>query len=145
MEPHEVDWMEEFVNGLNEQNLDEDGMPVGVYAGMDPEILQYNDFQMDAHGKQSDGKVRVVFYCEECGNPDHLGEVIQHFLRKWRPNEFFTLGWSSSCSKPHPGQFNGGWMVVTEERIYGSSSYHSLSKMSDRLSKFGRLQVKQDG
>jgi hypothetical protein len=55
----------------------------------------------------------VVFYSEESANVDHLVHLVQKFLRKFRPQEAWSVTWAETCSKPRIDEFGGGAAFVT--------------------------------
>lgn len=56
-------------------------------------------------------------YAEVDGNTGVLGRIVQAFFRKFRPDGFFDVTWANTCNKMVVGEFNGGAMVVTAEKI----------------------------
>ena len=56
-------------------------------------------------------------YTEESGGIDHVACVVQAFIKKFRPRFVFTLTWCEYCDKPRIGEFGGGAMVVTKDKI----------------------------
>jgi hypothetical protein len=44
-------------------------------------------------------------------------DIVQAFLRKFRPKEIFSMGWSFSCGRPVLDAFGGGAAVVTAEEM----------------------------
>ena len=51
-------------------------------------------------------------YAEESGNPDHVAWLVQKFLQKFRPDQYWSLTWAATCSKPRVGEFSGGAVFV---------------------------------
>ena len=70
----------------------------------------------------SDGEWLSV-YAEEAGSPDHAAKFAQLFLKKFHPDDCFTLTWACSCSSPEPGAFGGGAAFVTAENIEWEDSF----------------------
>lgn len=71
---------------------------------------------------------QLVIFCEEGGQIDVMTELLQNFLRKFRPNEYIIFTWSYTCSKMRPGQFGGGGVLVTEDEIDFLDAQHELEK-----------------
>lgn len=61
----------------------------------------------------------VWFYSEEGDEPYIVGQIVQEFLKKFRPGKGLTwkLEWATWCSRPRIGEFGGGVMLVTEHKI----------------------------
>lgn len=57
------------------------------------------------------------FYSEEDGNAEHVALFAQNFLARFRPQQYFTLSWAMTCSKPRIGEFSGGAVFVTATEI----------------------------
>lgn len=60
---------------------------------------------------------KTVWFHSENGNPDAVGNIVQRFLKAFRPAEFFSLTWAEYCSRPRIGEFNGGAIFVTANEI----------------------------
>jgi hypothetical protein len=60
------------------------------------------------------GEGRMFFIVsEEDGSIDDIAVVVQEFLAKFRPDNFFQLSWAATCSSPRVGEFGGGAVFVT--------------------------------
>src|SRR6185295_8666734 len=55
---------------------------------------------------------------EDNGNIDQVCHIVQKFLKQFRPNEYWTLTFAATCSKPRAGEFSGGAVFVTAEAIH---------------------------
>lgn len=56
-------------------------------------------------------------YADEWGSPFVVAHLVQMFLRQFRPDTYWSLTYSASCSKPRVSEFGGGAMFVTAESI----------------------------
>ena len=56
-------------------------------------------------------------YAEESGNPDNVAWLVQKFLKKFRPDQCWSLTYATTCSKPRAGEFGGGAVFVTADAI----------------------------
>ncbi|NLX98374.1 MAG: hypothetical protein GXY83_19625 [Rhodopirellula sp.] len=56
-------------------------------------------------------------YSQDWGSLDGVAHLVQKFLKKFRPKECWSLTWAETCSKPRIGNFGGGWMFVTAEKV----------------------------
>ena len=54
-------------------------------------------------------------YAEESGSPDNVAWLVQKFLKKFRPDQCWSLTYSTTCSKPRVGEFGGGAVFVTAD------------------------------
>lgn len=56
-------------------------------------------------------------YSEESGNPHHVGILVQKFLQIFRPQECWSLSYACECDRPRIGEFGGGALFVTADKI----------------------------
>ena len=80
--------------------------------------FQY-EFDDDAY---SDWGRHLWVYAEESGWPDNLAWLVQKFLKKFRPDQCWSLTYAATCSKPRVGEFSGGAVFVTADAICGQSA-----------------------
>jgi hypothetical protein len=62
---------------------------------------------------RADGSHSWWVSSEEYANIDQVVDVVQEFLRKFRPDACFRLEYADTCSKPRVGEFGGGAVLVT--------------------------------
>ena len=67
-------------------------------------------------------------YVEDSGNPEHAAQLIQKFLRRFRPDQCWALTFSRTCSKPRVGDFGGGAIFVTADKIKWNHIHNFLEK-----------------
>lgn len=80
----------------------------------------HTDFGLDMLDADADSTHgSVLIYALESGDPLQAAMLIQRFLLTWRPGLRFSwcLSWADTCSKPLPGSFGGGAVVVTAKGI----------------------------
>ena len=83
-----------------------DGVPVGF------EYAFHDDHDTpDGWGRH------LWLYTEESGSPERVAHLVQKFLGRFRPNQCFSLTYATTCSKPRAGEFAGGAVFVTADRI----------------------------
>lgn len=82
-----------------------DGVPIG--------------FEYEFHDDDSAGGwgCHLWLYTEESGSPERVAHLVQKFLRRFRPNESWSLTYATTCSKPRAGEFGGGAVFVTADAI----------------------------
>ena len=87
----------------------------------DDEFLDF-EFSFD---KGDDGSRDLRLYATESGNPDQVAYVVQQFLRRFRPDQCWSLTYAESCSKPRISEFGGGAVFVTADRVefFGSHDF----------------------
>ena len=79
-------------------------------------------------------------YSEEHGNVDCVSHVVQKFLKKFRPDECWSLTYATTCSKPRVGEFGGGALFVTASDIKWQNAYDFVEQEKSREeSREGRL------
>lgn len=67
--------------------------------------------------RDDDGKYLWIF-SEDYGNIEHVEKFVQEFLRRWRPDDCWTMAWSTSCSKPRIAEFGGGALFITKDYVH---------------------------
>jgi hypothetical protein len=60
---------------------------------------------------------------EEYGDLEYVALFVQEFLAKFRSNEYFTLTWAETCSKPRISEFSGGALFVTADEIAWNGAF----------------------
>ena len=84
-------------------------------------------FEFEFYGDQSAGRC-LKLYAIESGDPETVARLVLEFLRRFRPQASFGLSWCASCSKMRDGEFGGGAVFVTADRIESWSSSAWLSE-----------------
>ena len=64
---------------------------------------------------EPDGNPRLWVYAEEWGSVEQVGELIQAFLKRFRPKDSWGMTYAVTCSKPRPDHFSGGYLFVTAD------------------------------
>jgi len=65
----------------------------------------------------ANGERYVHIHAEDYGYPEHVGMLIQAFLRRFRPNDRWAMEYALTCSHPTPKEFGGGAVLVTADKI----------------------------
>lgn len=80
----------------------------------------------------------ILLYAEACTDFEILACIMQACLRRFRPQEVFSMTWADYCDKPFLGGFGGGVLVVTADEIITETS----GETKDRLAReaFQRVQ-----
>lgn len=68
-------------------------------------------------------------YSEECADPEEVALFVQAFLRHFGHTDYWTLTWAESCSKPRIGEFSGGALFVTKDKICFSSPWDEIQRL----------------
>ena len=76
----------------------------------------------DDHDTEGWGR-HLWVYAEESGCPDNIAWLAQKFLRKFRPDQCWSLTYATTCSKPRAGEFGGGAVFVTADTIRWENAY----------------------
>jgi hypothetical protein len=63
------------------------------------------------------------FSADEHGDADRLAHLIQKFLKRFRPDQCWSLTYATTCSKLRAGEFGGGAVFVTADEIKWQSSH----------------------
>ena len=86
----------------------------GISWDEDDRIMDFSfDFEPEGEVEES----HFWIYSNEYGSPDCAAEFVQRFLARFRPDDSWTMRWSTSCSKARLDSFGGGTIVVTASEI----------------------------
>jgi hypothetical protein len=115
--PEEATWID--------QQLSEDpnaGCPVFLtdYEDRDPDDT---DCGFTYSFEEDDGKRRFWVRSDGCGNVNHVVHLIQKCLKRFRPDQCWSLTYANTCSKPRRGEFGGGAVFVTAHEIRWNDGY----------------------
>ncbi len=92
-------------------------------------LRDYEDLNDDADVQgfqieyQADDTNYAWFSAEANGDADRLAHLIQKFLKRFRPDQCWSLSYATTCSKLRAGEFGGGAVFVTAAEIRWQSSY----------------------
>jgi len=67
-------------------------------------------------------------FSRECGNVDHVTQLIRAFLHRFRPSACWTMTWAEACSTPRVGEFGGGSALVTRQKVELHNAHHWAAK-----------------
>lgn len=116
-DPGDFDTTEEF-----EERLKELGIRV---KEVDTEF--WPDFQCDTTPKQA------IVYAESFGNVANLAEVVHAYLKKFAPNDVWTLEWADYCDRTRSSEFSGGVVAVSAKEVLIKATYEIRNEYYDRL------------
>ena len=105
---------EKYVKFSEQLVLNSDAEVEWVKDQLTQAVPDYPKFQWEV---QCGAQQHLWVYSEDRGDPEEAANFIQQFLRKFAPDNCFTLSWSESCNKPAVGEDGGGAFFVTAERI----------------------------
>ncbi len=103
----EQDWLTNSMDAASDFVCDGE-MP----SDLSEDVAHMLRFQESWGWEYSKYEDRVVIYCEECGNLEALVTLLQEFLARFFPDRAIVFSWAEWCSKPRPGQFGGGAVIV---------------------------------
>ena len=86
----------------------------------DPRFIEEPEFEFQFENEDEDEDAEgssLWVYSEDNGNVDQICHLIQKFLNQFRPNDYWSLSFAATCSKPGVGEFSGGGVFVTAETI----------------------------
>jgi hypothetical protein len=82
---------------------------------------------LDDEWIQSWGR-HLWLYAEECGNLDNVVWLVQKFLKKFRPDQCWSLTFATTCSEPRVGEFGGGALFVTAESTCSENAHEFVAQ-----------------
>jgi hypothetical protein len=67
-------------------------------------------------------------YTECWGDVDNVAWLVQKFLKTFRPDQCWSLTYSTTCSKPRVSEFSGGAVFVTADTILWQNAYKFIEE-----------------
>ena len=147
LSPEEETWLKDQLQDIRvfgERECLEDDMPAEL-ADAEPEwrgprfLRDCGDFDpawntlefqyaFDDDEHDGDWGRHLWLYAEDNGNPDYVAWLVRKFLKKFRPEECWSLTYATTCSKPRVGEFAGGAVFVTAEEIKWQNAYEFIEQ-----------------
>jgi hypothetical protein len=62
-------------------------------------------------------------HCDEGFQENCLIAFVQSYIRKFRPDYIFRVSMAHSCSKPRAGEFGGGWLAISKDKVRGGNTW----------------------
>ncbi len=85
---------------------------------------------------------------EESDGLESVGPFVSAFLKKFRPDEVWTLEWADRCDRPCIGTFGGGCLFVRADGFdhisTGEIERLPVDELLERIAKVRRPTVKDD-
>ncbi len=94
---------------------------VDLYEQGDPDAARL-EFEWDLEegsGQQKD----LYIFSDEVGNVEHAATFVQQYLQRFYNEGCFRITWAETCAQPRAGEFCGGAVFITEEKIEWMSTY----------------------
>lgn len=127
---------EEFVHKAFVKVLEAHGIDSNAVL-IDEPLDMFPDFncQVDPFKRQFDssGDWWISTHNCEYGNLAHVACVVQAFIKKFRPDFVFKLTWAETCSRPRVGEFGGGWMVVSGDKMLFGNAWDEADRQAEAL------------
>ena len=97
--------------------------------GYDPDLGECAGFSysFDDDAPNNWGR-HLWLYTKEWGCVDRVAHLIQKFLRKFRPDQCWSLTDATTCSKPKVGEFGGGAVFVTADETKWDNAFEFVEK-----------------
>jgi hypothetical protein len=141
----EADWFHTILDG-HPPDAAENARPkwalkllkkMGETTGNDPQDGYCGSHKItlvkDEKGKVNESESNVWFYSEEGDEPYHVALIIQAFLKKFYPKNFFTFTWSMTCDKMRPDEFSGGFAVIHAKKITIQTAEETAKEVRDEM------------
>jgi len=95
------------------------------YEDYDPswECLGFEYAFHDDHDTPDGWGRHLWLYADESGKPAQVAWLVRKFLRRFRPDQCWSLTYATTCSKPRVGEFGGGALFVTADRTAWQNAY----------------------
>jgi hypothetical protein len=87
-----------------------EGFPEELWECIENWQIRY-EMMSDSRGFQ------IWLRSDESGDVDTACAIMQHILKRYYPNDYATLSWSNTCSKPRTDGFGGGALFLTATEV----------------------------
>ena len=126
---------DELPEGLDPEDADWSG--IRACRDLESDNSEWLDFQFEfGDGDQwSDWGRHLWLYAAEDGNPEQVALIVQQFLKRFRPDQCWSLTYALMCSKLRVGEFSGGAYFVTAEEIRWQSGDHFVDEQRQAFAK----------
>lgn len=93
-----------------------------AYRDMDDYDADFGEgvgFECGFHGDDSWGDWcrHAWLHAVEYADLDRVAHLVRKFLKKFRPDDAWSLTYANTCSKPRVGEFGGGAVFVTATEV----------------------------
>jgi hypothetical protein len=112
----EAEWMAAFLQEVDEQLAAEEEPTNGV-----AEYLRNlgSECRCNNYVRRPEGEKKYLWvYGDEQFDVEEAALVVMAYLKRWAPKACFVFTWADTCSKPRPGEFSGGSVLVNVEDWY---------------------------
>jgi hypothetical protein len=129
LKPEEEQWLEEQLAADPDT-----GCPVFLadYEDLNPDDTDHGfciSFEEEGDTR------RLWIYADDHGDVGRVAHLIQKFLKQFRPDQCWSLGYANTCSKLRVGEFGGGAVFVTAEDIRWQNADDFIAQEEARHSK----------
>ncbi len=108
----ERDWWQRVLS-FDPDDHDDPPARFALVSGVEGVNFRYGSLEVQADLEDD----CVILYSDDGGNVDLTAMLVQAFLRRFHPTKNFILRYAVYCSKTRVGEFGGGALVVTAQRI----------------------------
>jgi hypothetical protein len=81
-------------------------------------------------------------YSEEYFDPGQVALFVRELICRFMPDYVFTMSWAEYCSKLRPGEFGGGWMVISKDQVEEGSTAGEIFKRKPSTSTATKPEVR---
>jgi hypothetical protein len=87
------------------------------------------DYRFGNDGQRSDGWGRyMLLYSEAVGKIDRVGHLVQKFLRRFRPNDSWSMSYSASRKLRSVTDCGGGVLIITAAKIVSFDAFDLMDR-----------------
>lgn len=109
----EVKWCKHYLESEHYNEVLEEDMPL--------------DFQWEISGNE------LWIYANEFGDLEQVAEFVHKYLLEFNKDEFWSLTFSETCSKPRIGEFSGGAIFVDKDGWEYHSAYQWVREQEQKF------------
>jgi hypothetical protein len=79
-------------------------------------------------------------YAEDSGNVELVAHLLQKFIKRFRPDQCWSLTYATTCSKPRVSEFGGGAVFITADEIRWQDAYEFVEQERAAFKQNGKPQ-----
>ncbi|MGO8748717.1 MAG: hypothetical protein ACLQNE_22330 [Thermoguttaceae bacterium] len=84
------------------------------------------------------GRRHLWIHAGEWGYVNGATHLVRKFLKRFRPDQCWSLTYATNCSKPRVGEFGGGAVFVTADEIRWRNAYDFVEQQRAAFQRHGK-------
>lgn len=86
------------------------------------------EFEWEIEQEDEKDEAFLHIYATEDFDLDHVIAFVRAFLQTFEPRGVFKMTWSSHCTRPRIGEFDGGWCIVDAHNFVTHTAHEAVNE-----------------